>query len=101
MKTTEEVVGAGRPRPRGGHTMVALGRDKLVVFGGHRFDGDRGDDVAFAVYDTVLSGNLSTAGYASVSLPEQRVLYFGPEVHVLHCVKNKIFGIRSTWSIVN
>ena len=23
-------------------------------------------------------------GYASVNLPEQRVLYFGPEVHVLH-----------------
>ena len=69
VKTTEEVVGAGRPRARGGHTMIALGRDKLVVFGGRCFDGDRSEEYAFRVYNTVLSGNLSTAGPAPESAP--------------------------------
>ena len=69
VKTTEEVVGAGQPRARGGHTMVALGRDKLVVFGGRCFDGERSEEYAFRVYDTVLSGNLSTVGPAPASAP--------------------------------
>ena len=33
VAATEEVAGAGRPSPRGGHAMVALGRAALVVYG--------------------------------------------------------------------
>lgn len=81
LPTTEAVPGAGRPAPRRDHTLVALGRDRLVCFGGRALVSKlpNAPEKAFAAYATVLT----VPAVSTERLPEQTVAYYGPEVHVL------------------
>ncbi|KAJ1450934.1 hypothetical protein M885DRAFT_31058 [Pelagophyceae sp. CCMP2097] len=79
-ETTEASAGSSRPSPRGGHSMVALG-DRLVVFGGVTFEAaQRNERGAFLPYETALSQAVRAK---DVYVPEQRRVYFGPEVHLI------------------
>ena len=81
LYTTEAVPGAGRPAPRADHTLVALGRDRLVCFGGRALVSKlpNAPARAFRAYATVLTA----PGVRTERLPEQTIRYYGPEVHLL------------------
>ena len=87
--------GADRLSGRAFHSAVALGQDRLVLFGGIAFERLTGGDAEFFPYATALAqcgGNFSGGG----TLPNRRIRYFGPDCHVLALEAGDLRWFRST-----